>query len=106
MYMLYLTNCSENDIPKSKQAKEWLYRKIFNEDFNLSFHPLYNDTCDDCDHLMIQEKDCGSVEERDETIKQKVIHLDEANLRYNIKRDDKKLAKERLGKENVLTVDM
>ncbi|KAJ8963652.1 hypothetical protein NQ314_005479 [Rhamnusium bicolor] len=87
--MLYLTNCSENDIPKLEQAKVWLYIKIFNEDFNLSFHLPYSDTCDDCDHLMIQEKNCGSVEERGEITKQKAIHLDEANLRHSIKREDK-----------------
>ncbi|CAG9562635.1 unnamed protein product [Danaus chrysippus] len=41
--------CTEEGIPKENMAKAWLYRHIFNTEFNLGFNPPANDTCDDCD---------------------------------------------------------
>lgn len=48
MYNLYNEECEKKRL---RPAKLWLYRKIFNEDFNLSFHLPDNDTCDLCDHF-------------------------------------------------------
>lgn len=51
MYRLYLDK-HEPQIKESSakpQVKEWLYQKIFNEEFNLSFGYPRSDTCETCD---------------------------------------------------------
>ena len=48
MYREYLDWCKErNEIP----VKEWIYSRVFNDDFNLSFHQPKLDTCKTCDIL-------------------------------------------------------
>ena len=43
MYRQYVEECNA----KGKVfGKEWLFRKVFNEEFNLSFKQLEVDTCD------------------------------------------------------------
>ncbi|XP_068209214.1 calponin homology domain-containing protein DDB_G0272472-like [Palaemon carinicauda] len=46
MYRLYQKYCLENNLPTDKES---MYRKFFNEEFNLSFHHPSQDTCEKCD---------------------------------------------------------
>ena len=48
------------------RAKEWIYRKIFNEEFNYGFGYPHSDTCEQCDLLKIG---IDNVQEDDERIK-------------------------------------
>ena len=52
MHRLYLTK-HEPEAGDKPVVKEWLYRKIFNEEFNLGFGYLRSDTCQMCDGLRI-----------------------------------------------------
>ena len=52
MHRLYLQKYEPDRQEKQPpQLKEWLYRKIFNEDFNISFGYPRSDTCETCDLL-------------------------------------------------------
>lgn len=66
-----------------------MYRKIFNEQFNLSFHLSYSDTCDECDHLILFEKQENTVEQKLIIANQRDQHLAETTLRYKLKKEDK-----------------
>ena len=46
MYRLYVTNFNDKNL---QPEKEHMYRKVFNEQFNLSFHLPSKDTCEKCD---------------------------------------------------------
>jgi len=46
MYTLYVMKCTEL---KQEPVKYWCYRNVFNNKFNLSFHPPRKDTCKTCD---------------------------------------------------------
>jgi len=51
MYHLYVDKCKAN----SKTAvSEWVYRRIFNCEFNLSFRVPKTDTCKNCDIYAMQ----------------------------------------------------
>lgn len=47
MYSLYVDECEKEKI---KPEKKWVYSKVFNEDFNLSFRSPDTDTCDVCNN--------------------------------------------------------
>ncbi|CAH1100260.1 unnamed protein product [Psylliodes chrysocephalus] len=83
MYLVYVDECQQENI---KPEKKWVYSKVFNEHFNLSFHLSDNDTCDVCDKLHCEIKN----EEKLIDLKvQKENHLKDASLRYDLKREDK-----------------
>jgi hypothetical protein len=44
--MNYVDKCKEKYITP---VKEWQYRHMFNNKFNLSFHQPHSDTCKKCD---------------------------------------------------------
>lgn len=90
MYSLYTDECKEKGVPF---AKKWLFQKIFNEDFNLSFNLPDNDTCDLCDKHLTDLKNKHSAEELEEIKKNHEEHLKEASLRYKLKKDDKEISK-------------
>ena len=46
MYRLYVIECSKNNL---QSQKKHMYRKVFNEQYNFSFHPPSKDTCEKCD---------------------------------------------------------
>ena len=51
MYRHYVEECNA----KGKAfSKEWLFRKVFNEEFNLSFKLPAVDTCDTCDSFIMK----------------------------------------------------
>ena len=58
MYRLYVEQCRESGL---QTVSEWVYRKIFNCDFNLSFHSPSSDTCKKCDMYAVQ-KEIGDQE--------------------------------------------
>lgn len=86
MYSLYVEECKQLNI---EYAKEWLFRQIFNQDFNLSFHSPDVDTCDVCDQYVCQLKNASTEEERKQIKEKQKTHTDEASLRYSLKREDK-----------------
>ena len=53
MYHLYVDECAANNMTA---VSEWVYRRIFNCDFNLNFHVPKTDTCKKCDAYAIQQK--------------------------------------------------
>lgn len=61
MYHLYRSECDANDIDEDAIAKEWIYAEIFNTEFNLSFKPPDNNTCDS---YLVQLRDVQSVLEK------------------------------------------
>ena len=54
MHRLYLAK-HEPEAGDKPIVKEWLYRKIFNEDFNLGFGYPRSDTCQMCDGLRMED---------------------------------------------------
>lgn len=91
MYDLYVEECEEKQVTP---GKKWLFRKIFNEEFNLSFKFPDNDTCDTCGEIECKLKNTLSEEELQEVNRKKQEHLEEAALRYRLKREDKIIGKE------------
>lgn len=80
LYSLYLEFCTEEGIPKENMAKAWLYRHIFNTEFNLGFNPPANDTCDHCDTYVTKYKNATDETEKNNI---KALHnkyLDESGL--------------------------
>nr|XP_037875673.1 uncharacterized protein LOC119630407 [Bombyx mori] len=106
LYSLYVEFCAEQNLPKENIAKAWLYRHIFNTEYNLGFNPPANDTCDDCDAFVIKLKNTTNETERDNIKAEHDIHLQESNLRYTLKGFDKVEAIESHGAKNILTVDL
>lgn len=74
---------------EKEYAKEWLYREIFNTQFNLSFKLPDVDTCDDCDKYKILIKDAQDEDKKNEIIKDRDAHLKKAEQRYSLKAEDK-----------------
>ena len=61
MYRMYVDKCrAENITP----TKDHTYRKVFNENFNLSFHPPTKDTCDKCDSIKASLKTANEEEKK------------------------------------------
>ncbi|ESO94282.1 hypothetical protein LOTGIDRAFT_161502 [Lottia gigantea] len=50
MYNLYVDNCNRNEI---KPLKLYVYRDIFNLEFNIGFHVPKKDKCDTCEKYII-----------------------------------------------------
>lgn len=97
MYKLYCINCTENNLPYEKESQ---YRKIFNEEFNFSFHTPANDTCAKCDRLNLSlralESKQFSPEEEGTKLKllyEKEQHLNLAESAYKQKKSDKENSK-------------
>lgn len=86
MFKMYGDECNERGNTK---CSEWKYREIFNKEFNLSFHPPTNDTCDICDKYMVLEKQSSNEEENLNLARMKESHLKEASSRYRLKTEDK-----------------
>lgn len=86
MHRLYVDYCKERNIQPRNAS---LYRKIFVEEFNLSFHKPKNDTCSKCDKFAMQLKCCENEIERTSIKEEKNRHLDLAESAYESKRKDK-----------------
>ena len=86
MHRLYVDYCKARNIEPQKAS---LYRKIFVEEFNLSFHRPKNDTCAKCDKFEMQLKCCQSEIERISIEEEQNTHLHLAESAYESKRRDK-----------------
>jgi hypothetical protein len=83
MYRQYVEECNAKGKPSSK---EWLFRKVFNEEFNLSFKQPEVDTCDTYDSFKMKLQIMSMTEdERSAVDEEKKCHLEEASKRYRLK---------------------
>ncbi|CAB3247308.1 unnamed protein product [Arctia plantaginis] len=72
MYSLY----KEKVIAEGKQpVKDQIYRKVFNNEFNLGFYKLRSDTCNTCDRLENLYKCEENAEKRQNIKEEKTKHL-------------------------------
>lgn len=86
MYSLY-TEHVEN--PASKTVYEREFKKL-----NISFKSPKVDTCHKCDVLLMKMKVAKTEDELQAIKEQQKVHLDEADLAYNMKKADKTRCKE------------
>ena len=91
MYRQYLekyeTNLGGGEKP---QVKEYLYRKIFNTEFNFGFGYPRSDTCEKCDQLKLAIEAAQSVEEQTELQKEQAEHQEKASQGYQFLHSDSK----------------
>ena len=90
MHRLYLSQYEEST--NTPTVKEWLYRKIFNEDFNLSFGCPRSDTCQMCDELRMSISETSSDSLRDELCLRLAEHQLKASQGYQSLQSDAELA--------------
>ena len=60
------------------RVKEWLYRKIFNEEYNIGFGYPRSDTCGKCDMLKVASDNAKTEEERSEIQAELASHHEKA----------------------------
>lgn len=90
MYLLYQEKY-EPQIMESggkPEVKEWLYRKIFNEEFNLSFGYPRSDTCETCDLLNVAIRAGLPEDERVKKQEELAVHQEKASKGYQSLRAD------------------
>ena len=87
------------------EVKEWLYRKIFNEEFNLSFGYPRSDTCETCDLLNVAIRGCMHEENRAKLQEELATHQEKASQGYQLLHADAESTK---GTRNqaVITFDL
>lgn len=90
MYRLYVSYCKDLEIVALKEA---IYRKIFVEEFNMSFKKPNNDTCQQCDKYEMIMKSTTDEETREFAKIDKIKHLEMAEESYEEKKKDKYLSK-------------
>ena len=90
MYQLYLEK-HEPDIQDGEKpkVKEWLYRKIFTEEFNIGFGYPRSDTCETCDLLKVAI-DNADEQERVKLQTELATHHENAAKGYESLRSDSK----------------
>ncbi|KAJ8957754.1 hypothetical protein NQ314_006511 [Rhamnusium bicolor] len=86
MYRLYADYCKSKNLTV---RNEFVYRKIFVEEFNLAFYKPHLDTCGKCDKYMVKLKYADSEAIRTQIQKERDSHLDLAESSYAQKRIDK-----------------
>ena len=104
MHRLYLVQY-EPQAGDKPAVKEWLYRKVFNEDFNLGFGYPRSDTCQLCHGLKIGLEAASDQTERDELNVQLAEHQLKAGLGYQNLREDTQVAKSD-SSAHVITFDL
>lgn len=82
-----------------------MFSKIFNENFNLSFHTPISDSCKRCDKLNIKIQACDNEEEKSQLEIQRKLHLLKANSVRSNYNKDKEEAKVN-GNTTVLVFDL
>ena len=91
MHRLYLTK-HKPEAGDKPVVKEWLYRKIFNEQFNLGFGYPRSNTCQTCDGLRIAIEAASDQTTRQELNLELADHQLKASLGYQHLREDTQLA--------------
>ena len=81
MYRLYIQKY-EPDASETPQVKEWLYRKIFNEEYNIGFGYPRSDTCEKCDSLKVAIDEAKTDEQRKPLQVELANHHEEAARGY------------------------
>ncbi|CAH1109932.1 unnamed protein product [Psylliodes chrysocephalus] len=87
MYSLYEEHCKDNNIKKI--ATESMYRRIFSEEFNISFVKPKKDLCDIC-----YAYDISTTEEKEKLEEEYFLHRENRTKARKIKDLDKKKALE------------
>ena len=65
--------------------QEWVYRRVFVTDFNLSFHQPRQDTCKTCDSLKIKIEACDVASEKEGLeVELNVHHLRAENVHRSL----------------------
>ena len=77
-----------NSNGKQPQVKEYLYRKIFNEEFNFGFGYPRSDTCEKCDLLKVSIDAAGSADDRKKFQAELAEHHEKASQGYQSLRSD------------------
>lgn len=90
MYRFYISHCKDSEIVALNES---IYRKIFVEEFNMSFKKPNNDTCQQCDKYDMIMKSTTDEETRESAKIDKNKHLDMAEESYEEKKKDKYLSK-------------
>lgn len=106
MYNLYKEWCHTKLIPDEKVVKESMYRNIFHNDFNFSFKPPKNDTCDICDQPENTIKNSLDEAERNRFLQEKESHLADGDQRYEMKKEDKLRSRNKNSKERTVMIDL
>lgn len=91
MYCLYLQQYEpevNKDAGDKPQVKEWLYRKIFNEEYNIGFGFPRSDTCEKCDFLKVASDNAKTEEERATLQAELAEHHEQAAQGYQSLRSD------------------
>ena len=91
MYRLFLEQyepeVNEED-GKKPCVKEWLYRKVFNEEYNIGFGYPRSDTCETCDMLKVASDNAKTEEEQSEIQVELASHHEKAAQGYGSLRSD------------------
>lgn len=95
MYLMYLEKYESqaSSSGAKPQVKEWLYRKIFNEEYNLSFGYPRSDTCETCDLLHVAIQASKSENESMEVQAELAAHQEKASQGYSTLRSDTEATK-------------
>lgn len=88
MYNLFSSKCQTDGVDT---CTEKTYRKVFNEEYNISFHRPKKDLCSTCETYKIKQKENLNDSETDEKYKEHIIRKEQAR---NEKSNDSKQAKE------------
>ncbi|CAH1961095.1 unnamed protein product [Acanthoscelides obtectus] len=105
MYQLYYDEALASNTLPAHIGKLWLYRDIFNTEFNLSFKMPSNDTCDKCDSFTVKLKDQVDPTQRQVLQSDYDKHIEDAQLRYSMKAADKESAKNAKNRK-VIMIDL
>lgn len=104
MYREYKLVCK---FEKKKILSEWMFRHIFNTQFNLSFHSLVVDSCKTCDALKSSsQSQTIKFEEKSALLLKKEDHLSIANSIHAKQKGDIRNCQESKAKTAVLTFDL
>jgi len=99
LYTLYTEQVTN---PVSK----FVFRKIFNEEFNLSFHPLVSDSCRKCDAYDIKIKATESEAHKNNLKQELELHQRKASSARTGLQSDTELAKNNPEDVTVITFDL
>ena len=107
MYLLYLEKHEPEvkDSGDKPQMKEWLYRKIFNEEYNPSFGYPRSNTCETCDLLNVTIQASKTDTEREEATSELAKHQEKASQGYSALQTDAKASKD-VRDKTLLTFDL
>ena len=81
-------------IPKKPKISLYMYRNIFNTEFNLSFGLPRTDTCARCDTLDMALLSCGGEDEMNCLLEERRNHQEKGENGYESKRRDKECTKQ------------